>query len=66
MNRKYILPTSEEERAINTGIAADPDTRAISSEEFKKMRRRSRPLGSCIACLTQRPSISVKISKRII
>lgn len=46
MNHEYILPTDEEEATINAGIAADPDTREVSSEEFKKMRRRGRPLGS--------------------
>jgi len=46
MNRQYILPTDDEDAAINAGIAADPDTREVSGEEFKKMRKRGRPLGS--------------------
>ncbi|WP_087754137.1 BrnA antitoxin family protein [Paraburkholderia caledonica] len=43
---KIIMPTDEEDAAINRGIAADPDTYEVSDEDFKKMRRlgaRGRP-----------------------
>ena len=43
--RKILLNTSEEEAAVNTGIAADPDTYELSDAEFKQLRR-GRPLGS--------------------
>ena len=35
---KLILPTPEEDAAINAGIAADPDTFELTEEHFKKMR----------------------------
>ncbi|MFM0192389.1 BrnA antitoxin family protein [Paraburkholderia strydomiana] len=41
--RVLELPTSEENEAINRGIAADPDTYEVPDEDFKKMKRRGRP-----------------------
>lgn len=44
--RVLILPTPEEETAINAGIAADPDTYELTDEEFarlKPMPMRGRP-----------------------
>lgn len=44
--RKIVVPTDEEDAAINRGIAADPDTYEVSEEDFKKMKRlgaRGRP-----------------------
>jgi len=44
--RTLILPTPEEEAAINAGIAADPDAYALTDEEFarlKPMPLRGRP-----------------------
>ncbi len=41
--RKLILPTPEEDAAINRGIAADPDTFEQGPEEFKRLRRVGRP-----------------------
>ncbi|QIL83600.1 BrnA antitoxin family protein [Diaphorobacter sp. HDW4A] len=40
-----ILPTEEEERAINSGIAEDPDTVEITElmARMQPMRRRGRP-----------------------
>jgi uncharacterized protein (DUF4415 family) len=43
---KIIMPTDDEEAAINRGIAADPDTYEVPAEDFKKMKRvgaRGRP-----------------------
>ena len=34
----FILPTDEEEEAINRGIALDPDTWELSDEEFKQLK----------------------------
>jgi hypothetical protein len=36
--RTVILPTPEEDAAINRGIAADPDTYEVSAEEMKQMQ----------------------------
>jgi uncharacterized protein (DUF4415 family) len=44
--RVLILPTAEEDAAINAGIAADPDTYELSDSEFEELRSRGRPLGS--------------------
>ena len=33
-----LIPTLKEDAAINTGIAADPDTRPLSREWFKSAR----------------------------
>ena len=43
--RKIRLNTNEEEKAVNAGIAADPDTYEIADGEFKQLKR-GRPLGS--------------------
>lgn len=41
---KLVKPTPEEDAAIDKGIAADPDARELSDEEFKRLRRpRGRP-----------------------
>ncbi len=36
--RRIIPPTDDEEREINAGIAADPDTWEMTDEEFKELR----------------------------
>lgn len=41
--RALIVPTPEEDAAINAGIAADPDTQEITGAEFAQMRRMGRP-----------------------
>jgi uncharacterized protein (DUF4415 family) len=44
MKKKLITPTAEEEAQINQGIAADPDARELTDEEFKQLRPfRGRP-----------------------
>ena len=43
--RVLILPTTEEDAAINAGIASDLDTYEMGDAEFAKARR-GRPLGS--------------------
>ena len=50
---KLILPTAAEERRIKAGIAAEPDTRELTAEDFAKavpfqemMRRRGRPVSA--------------------
>jgi uncharacterized protein (DUF4415 family) len=39
--RLVILPTPEEDAAINAGIAADPDTFELTEEWFAKAKRMS-------------------------
>ena len=41
--RALVLPTPEEDAAINAGIAADPDTHEVTDAEFAQMRRMGRP-----------------------
>jgi uncharacterized protein (DUF4415 family) len=41
--RALIVPTPEEDAAINAGIAADPDTHEVTDAEFAQMRRMGRP-----------------------
>jgi uncharacterized DUF497 family protein len=41
---EMVMPTPEQDVAINAGIAVDPDTYALSKTEFKQLR--SRPVGS--------------------
>jgi uncharacterized protein (DUF4415 family) len=43
--RVLVLPTPDEDAAINAGIAQDPDTYELGAAEFKQLRR-GRPLGS--------------------
>ena len=43
--RVLVLPTPEEDAAINAGIAQDPETYELGAAEFKQLRR-GRPLGS--------------------
>jgi uncharacterized protein (DUF4415 family) len=39
--KKVMMPSDEEDAAINAGIAADPDTYVPSDEQFAQMRPRS-------------------------
>ncbi len=39
---KLVMPTDEEDAAINRGIAEDPDTFEVPSEDFRKMARLGR------------------------
>jgi uncharacterized protein (DUF4415 family) len=42
--RKILLPTIEEDTAINAGIVSDPDTAELSDEQFRELKRpRGRP-----------------------
>lgn len=38
-----IVPTREEDEAINRGIAADPDTYELSAADLKQMKKIGRP-----------------------
>jgi uncharacterized protein (DUF4415 family) len=41
--RKIRLDTAEDDAQINAGVAADPDTYALSDAEFKTLKRIGRP-----------------------
>ena len=49
-----ILPTAEENEAINRGIAADPDTYELSEAEFKQLKPMGRPR-------LQRPKVTLNM-----
>lgn len=38
-----IVPTREEDEAINRGIAADPDTYELGTSDLKQMKKIGRP-----------------------
>ncbi len=38
LERRITFPTPEEDAAINAGIAADPDTRELTDDDFARMR----------------------------
>lgn len=43
LKKGLIMPTPEEDAAINAGIAADPDTYELGEQEFKQLRKVGRP-----------------------
>ena len=61
--RKFLRNTPTEERAINAGIAADPDTHEVSDEEFKRMRpfRLGRPPSK-----THKEPVTVRLDPEIL
>ncbi|TAL53851.1 BrnA antitoxin family protein [Pandoraea sp.] len=56
-NPKVIMPTDEEDAAINRGIAADPDTYEVPAEDFKKLK----PLGQRGRPRSESPKVLVSI-----
>lgn len=59
--RLLVLPTPEEDAAINAGIAADPNTWELSDEEFKKLR----PVGRPKAAMTKE-RITIRLSPEVL
>jgi len=59
--RLVELPTPEENAAINAGIAADPDTRELSDEEFKQLRRVGRPPAA-----VTKERITIRLSREVV
>lgn len=58
--RMFNLPSDKEDAAIRAGIAADPDTHEVTSEEFKQLRPMGRPRLDCPkAPLTMRVDVDV-------
>ncbi|WP_323122205.1 BrnA antitoxin family protein [Burkholderia alba] len=50
---RFVVPTAREEAAINRGIAADPDTRELTDEDFAQLR----PFAAVIAKKIGRPKL---------
>ncbi|MHB1591345.1 MAG: BrnA antitoxin family protein [Sulfuricella sp.] len=59
--RSFILPTPEEEAAINAGIAADPDTYELSDKEFTQLRRVGRPRAE-----VTKERITIRLSREVV
>ena len=60
----FVLPTPEEEAAINAGIAADPDTAELSNEQMNALRplpRRGRP-----PTPVPRPMLSLRVDADVL
>lgn len=65
--RTLVMPTPEEDAAINRGIAKDPDTYELSDEEFKQLRPFSERMAERRAAAVKdqpegRPLIEITIS----
>ena len=58
--RVFIRPTPEEDRAINRGIAEDPDTFELDAEFFSKTKR-GRPFSS-----NPKTAISVRLDSDVV
>ena len=58
---KIYMPTEEEDREINHGIEADPDTYVPSDEAFSKMSRRGRPKSE-----TPKVQLTIRYDKAVI
>lgn len=59
--RVVIVPSAQENAAINAGIAADPDTYEVSDEEFTKMRKPGRPAATVV-----RPMVSMRLDPDVL
>ncbi|WP_066452735.1 BrnA antitoxin family protein [Castellaniella caeni] len=62
IKRKLIMPTPEEDAAINRGIAADPDTYELSTEEFKQLKNR----GGRPRLDTPKVAVTIRYDKTVI
>ena len=60
--REIIVPTPEENAAINAGIAADPDTHELTDAEFARLKpMRGRPPAD-----VKRPMLSMRVDPDIL
>jgi uncharacterized protein (DUF4415 family) len=59
--RIFDLPTPEEEARIRAGIAADPDTHELSSEEMAKLRPVGRPRAE-----RTKEAVSIRLSPEVL
>lgn len=62
--RVFKLPTPEENKAINAGIAVDPDTYELSDTEFKQLKRLPGQRGS--QKMPTKVQVSVRISPEVV
>jgi len=62
-NRKIVMPSDEEEAAINRGIAADPNTYEVRREEIQEMRTLTGPINQpatrCVPISSEPSVISI-------
>ena len=58
---ELILPTAQENAAINAGIAADPDTYEITSAEMAQLRRPGRPVVD-----QKRPTLNMRVDPDVL
>lgn len=56
--RLIEMPSDEEDKIINAGIALDEDTYELSSDEFKQLKRLGRPPAE-----TTKERITIRIDK---
>jgi len=56
-----IIPTDEEDVAINAGIAADNDTYELTKAEFAQLKPMGRPKSS-----THKKPISIRLSSEVV
>lgn len=64
MKRRLVPPTADEDAAIASGIAADPDTYELDESEFRQLRpapTRGRPPGS-----GTKVQLTIRLSKQSI
>jgi uncharacterized protein (DUF4415 family) len=62
--RVFKLPTLEENKAINAGIAVDPDTYELSDTELKQLKRLPGQRGN--QKMPTKVQVSVRISPEVV
>jgi len=60
--RLFLLPTPEEDAAINAGIAADPDTFELTEEWFAKAKR----MGGRPKAAQPKRQVSIRFSQDVV
>lgn len=61
LKENIIIPTDEENAAINTGIDADKDTYELTTAEFATLKPMGRPKSS-----THKKPISIRLSPEVV
>lgn len=59
--RVFKLPTAEEESAIQTGVAEDPDTYELTDTEFRQLKRIGRPPAA-----TTKERVTMRLSRDVV
>ncbi len=59
--RVFKLPTAEEESAIQTGVAEDPDTYELTDTEFRQLKRMGRPPAA-----TTKERVTMRLSRDVV